>query len=224
MHHDLTPAQENRVSSFPETRYSLIARLERTDDDEAWREFLAVYRPLVYRIARRRGLQHADAEDLAQHVFSAVGRAIRNFQPDAARGRFRSWLARISQNATINALTRRPRDAAAGGTTVFELLEKHLGKTDCSRDIVQLELRRSLFRRAAERIRGEFRDTTWKAFWLTTVEGQEIAAAASKLGISVGSVYAARSRIIYRLKREIEAHRHEFQVSECDDVDAPFSR
>jgi RNA polymerase sigma-70 factor (ECF subfamily) len=209
------------VSSFPETRYSLIARLERADDEEAWREFLAVYRPLVYRIARQRGLQHADAEDLAQQVFAAVARAIRSFKPDPSRGRFRSWLARIAQNATINALTRRPRDAAVGGTTVFELLQEHLGRSECPREIIELELRRSLFRRAAERIRDEFRDTTWKAFWLTAVEGQEIAATASELGISVGSVYAARSRIIYRLKREIDGHEQEFQFSESDHVDAP---
>jgi RNA polymerase sigma-70 factor (ECF subfamily) len=212
------------VSNFPETRYSLIARLERAEDDEAWREFLAVYRPIVYRIARRRGLQHADAEDLAQQVFTAVGRAIKNFRPDPSRGRFRSWLARIAQNATINALSRRPRDAAAGGTTAFELLREQLGRSDCPRDIVELELRRSLFRRAAERIRNEFHDTTWKAFWLTAVEGQDIAAAAKALEISVGSVYAARSRIIYRLKREIEAHEHEFQVNELDDVDASVNR
>jgi RNA polymerase sigma factor (sigma-70 family) len=212
------------VSSFPETRYSLIARLERADDDEAWREFLAVYRPLVYRIARRRGLQHADAEDLTQQVFTAVGRAIKKFQPDPSQGRFRSWIARIAQNATINALARRPRDAATGGTTAFELLREQLGHSDCPREIIDLELRRSLFRRAAERIRDGFHETTWKAFWLTTVEGQDIAAAADALEISVGSVYAARSRIIYRLKREIEAHEHEFQASELDDVDASANR
>lgn len=208
------------MSSFPETRYSLIARLGRADDEEAWREFLAVYRPLVYRIARRRGLQHADAEDLAQQVFTAVGRAIKNFRPDASRGRFRSWLAKIAQNTTINALSRRPRDAAAGGTTAFEVLHEQLGRSDCPREIIELELRRSLFRRAAERIRHEFHESTWNAFWLTTVEGQDIAAAAAILEISVGSVYAARSRIIYRLKREIEAHEHEFQFNELDDVDA----
>jgi RNA polymerase sigma-70 factor (ECF subfamily) len=209
------------MSNFPDTRYSLIARLERADDDEAWREFVAVYRPLVYRIARRRGLQHSDADDLTQQVFAAVARAIRSFRPDPSRGRFRSWLARIAQNATINALTRRPRDAAVGGTTMFELLNEHLGRTQCPREIIELELRRSLFRRAAERIRDEFRGTTWQAFWLTAVEGREIAAAASELGISIGSVYAARSRVIYRLKREIETHEQEFQVSEFDHVDAP---
>jgi RNA polymerase sigma-70 factor (ECF subfamily) len=212
------------VSAFPETRYSLIARLGRAEDEEAWSEFLALYRPLVYRIARRRGLQHADAEDLAQHVFSAIARAVRTFRPDPERGRFRSWLARIAQNATINALSRRPRDAAVGGSTVFDLLNQQLGHSGCPRDVLELELRRSLFRRAAERIRHEFRDATWKAFWLTAVEGQEIAAAASELGISVGSVYAARSRIIYRLRREIEAHQNEFQDSELYDVDSSIGR
>ena len=212
------------MSNLPETRYSLIARLQRADDVEAWREFLAVYGPLVYRIARRRGLQHADAEDLAQQVFTAVGRAIKNFRPDPSQGRFRSWLARIAHNATINALVRRPRDVATGGTTAVELLREQLGKSDLPRDIIELELRRSLFRRAAERIRNEFQETTWKAFWLTAVEGQDIAAAASALEISIGSVYAARSRIIYRLKREIESHEHEFLVNELEDVDASVNR
>lgn len=199
------------MSSFPETRYSLIARLERTDDGEAWREFVAIYRPAVYRIARRRGLQHADAEDLSQQVFTKVRRAIGSWQPDPARGRFRSWLGKIAQNATINALSRRPRDAAIGGTSVFEVLHQQFGRDACQLDMMELEFRRSLFRWAAARIRDEFREPTWKAFWLTTVEGEEIQATASALGMSVGSVYAARSRIIRRLKQEINAHEHEFQ-------------
>jgi RNA polymerase sigma-70 factor, ECF subfamily len=212
------------VSSFPETSYSLIARLERADDEEAWREFLAIYRPVVYRIARRRGLQHADAEDLSQQVFTIVRRAIGNWEPDRARGRFRSWLAKIAQNATINALSRRPRDAAVGGTSVFELINQQLGKDECQEDAIALEFRRSVFRWAATRIRDEFREPTWKAFWLTTVEGEEIQATASALGMSIGSVYAARSRIIRRLKQEINAHEHEFQGSEAGHVDSSTSR
>jgi RNA polymerase sigma factor (sigma-70 family) len=209
------------LSSFPDTRYSLIARLERFDDEAAWREFVALYEPVVYRIARRRGLQHADAEDLAQRVFASVGRAIGNFEPDLSQGRFRSWLARIAQNATINMVTRRPFDAAVGGTSVFEILDQQLGKDDCPRDILELEFRRGLFRWAAERIRGDFLDTTWKSFWLTMVEGRDIAATAAELGISIGSVYVARSRIVRRLKNEIEAHAHAFEDSKAGHVDAP---
>jgi RNA polymerase sigma-70 factor (ECF subfamily) len=202
----------------------LIARLERTDDGEAWQEFLAIYRPVVYRIARRRGLQHADAEDLSQQVFTIVRRAIGSWEPDPVRGRFRSWLAKIAQNATINALTRRPRDAATGGTSVFELLDQQLGRAECQADVVALEFRRSLFRWAATRIRDEFREPTWKAFWLTMVEGHEIQATASELGMSIGSVYAARSRIVRRLKQEIEVHEHEFEGSEIGHVDSSTSR
>jgi RNA polymerase sigma-70 factor (ECF subfamily) len=211
------------VTGFPDTRLSLIARLGHIDDDEAWREFRAIYGPAVYRLARRRGLQHADAEDLLQQVFAAVGRAIHRWDPDPARGRFRSWLAKIAQNAAINALTRRPRDAAKGGTTVFELLDRQLGKQDSGRELIELELRRSLFRWAAERVRGEFGEKTWRAFWLTMVEGQEIQVAASALQMSVGSVYAARSRIVRRLKREIESHVNSFQGTEIDDVRASTS-
>ena len=71
-------------------------------------------------------------------------------------------------------LTRRPFDAATGGTSVFEILDQQIGKDECPHDIMELELRRGLFRWAAERIRGDFLETTWRAFWLTMVEGQEI--------------------------------------------------
>ena len=45
-----------------ETRLSLIARLSDHDDVAAWEEFVAIYVPLLYRLARQKGLQHADAD------------------------------------------------------------------------------------------------------------------------------------------------------------------
>jgi DNA-directed RNA polymerase specialized sigma24 family protein len=57
---------------------------------------------------------------------------------------------------------------------------------------------------AAEQVRGEFRQTTWQAFWLTAVEGQSAGAAAQASGISIGAVYIARSRVMARLKSIIE--------------------
>jgi RNA polymerase sigma-70 factor (ECF subfamily) len=202
------------MPGFPETRYSLIARLGPALDQEAWHEFVAIYRPVVYRIARQRGLQHADAEDLSQQVLAIARKAVSRFEPDASRGRFRSWLATITQNASTNLLTRRPPDAATGGTSIFELLDAQLtGRTDAP-EIVQLELRRSLFRWAAGRVREEFQTATWKAFWLTTVDGQDIQSTAAALKMSIGAVYAARSRIIRRLKNEIEVHERDFQPGE----------
>ncbi|MGA2256045.1 MAG: sigma-70 family RNA polymerase sigma factor [Thermoguttaceae bacterium] len=192
------------MPEFPETRTSLLVRIQSPHDEEAWREFVTLYRPVVYRLARTRGLQDADAEDLAQRVVIAVQRAIGNWKADPTKGRFRSWLARIAQNAIINALTRRPPDAAAGGSSIHELLEKQPEPDPRTQQDIQREYRRSLFRAAAQRILPEFRDGTWEAFWLTTVEGMGVEEAGRVLGKSLGAIYAARSRVMRRLKDEIQ--------------------
>jgi RNA polymerase sigma-70 factor (ECF subfamily) len=65
------------------------------------------------------------------------------------------------------------------------------------------EYRRQLFRWAAEQIRGEFRETTWDAFWRTCVDGCEIKQVAEQLDVSVGAVYIARSRVLARLRERV---------------------
>jgi RNA polymerase sigma factor (sigma-70 family) len=192
------------MPQFPETRMSLLLRMQSPHNEEAWSEFVAIYRPVVYRLARKRGLQDADAEDLAQRVMLVVRRAIGNWDADPAKGRFRSWLTRIAQNATVNALTRRPPDAAVGGTSILGLLEEQPEPDGCVQENLQSEYRRSLFRWAAQRIRSEFHEGTWDAFWLTTVDGMSIEEAGRALGRNAGAIYAARSRVMRRLRDEIE--------------------
>ncbi len=192
------------MPGFPETRNSLLLRIQSLHDEEAWTAFVTIYRPVVYRLARRRGLQHEDAEDLVQRVMISVHRAIGNWDSDPSKGRFRSWLARIAQNAILNGLTRRPPDVAAGRTTILELLEEQPEPNHPMQESLECEYRRSLFRWAAQRIRSEFAEATWDAFWLTTVDGMCVEEAGRTLGKTVGAIYAARSRVMRRLRDEIE--------------------
>ena len=76
-------------------------RLKDQGDQAAWVEFVEVYRPVIYRLATRRGMQHADAEDLAQLVLASVAKAIDQWEDDPQRARFRTWLRRVANNAIV---------------------------------------------------------------------------------------------------------------------------
>jgi len=190
------------LSQVPETRDSLLLRLADAADHEAWCQFTAIYRPLIYRVARRRGLQDADAQDLAQRVLLSVAGAIDQWHTRPKRARFRTWLHTVAKNTVIDHLRTAKLDVAEGGTSAQLRLQE---ATDSRADEAELdrEYQRELFRWAAREVRGEFEETTWRAFWLTAVDGLSIPAVADELGKTVGAVYIARSRVMQRLRAKI---------------------
>lgn len=189
---------------LPETRNSLLIQVRDSADSDAWEQFVAIYRPAVYRLARRNGLQDADAEDLAQRVLVSVSQAIGSWEKDEMRGTFRAWLLRVARNATINVLTRRPRDSAKGGTSVLTQLDNQQATCDEISELIEDEHRRAAFRWAAEEVRSEFRESSWLSFQLTVIDQLSVDEAADELGKSTGAVYAARSRIMRRLKQKVQ--------------------
>ncbi len=187
----------------PRTRESLILRLPTATDAAAWQEFAAIYEPLVYRFARRRGLQDADARELVQNVFVAVSRAVVDWRPNPDRGKFRTWLFRIARNQLINLVTRRKFDNGSGKTSAMLSLQQVADWQSHTQEI-ELDYRRELFRSAAMMVREKVQESTWQAFWLTCVEGQDIEAASQQLGITPANIYIARSRVLQRLREQIE--------------------
>jgi RNA polymerase sigma-70 factor (ECF subfamily) len=192
------------TSSF-HTRPSLLVRLRDAGDRAAWGQFVELYAPLVYRFARRRGLQDADAADLTQDVLKAVAGASARLEYDPGRGTFRGWLFTVARNLLNNFLARqRRRPAAEGGTEGQRLLEELPAPIENEEALWQQEYEQRLFDWAAEQIRGDFQETTWQAFWRTAVEGENPRTVAAALALSVGAVYVAKSRVLARLRKLVQ--------------------
>ena len=187
----------------PETRASLLLRVRNPADQDAWHEFVEIYWPVIHRLARRKGIQSADADDIAQTVLLAVSKAIERREHDHERARFRTWLDRVAQNAILNLLTRGKPDRGSGDSELMAILEQNSSPSGADSDLLRLEYRREIFRWAAQQIRREFQEDTWNAFWLTTVECQDCAEVARRQCKNVGSIYAARSRVMRRLQEKV---------------------
>jgi RNA polymerase sigma-70 factor (ECF subfamily) len=188
----------------PATRASLLVRIRDGRDTEAWRQFLEVYASLIYGFARKRGLQDADAADLMQEVLRSVASAAGRLEYDPGRGSFRGWLYTVTRNKLTNFLhSRQRRLRGSGDTDELERLEEQTARADGPVEWDQ-EYERRLFTWAAERVRGEFKEPTWQAFWQTAVEDRAAKEVAEALGLSVGAVYVAKSRVLARLKEEVQ--------------------
>ncbi|MCC9606952.1 sigma-70 family RNA polymerase sigma factor [Blastopirellula sp. JC732] len=189
---------------LPDTRETLIRRLPDAADVEAWDAFIEIYEPLLFRLARSKGFQQADAEDFVQEVLAAVSKAVGRWVDDENRGTFKAWLFRIAQNMAINFMTRpRHQRLGSGDSQIAGLLAQHPDPSSESTQMFALEYRRELFRCAAEQVRTQVNERQWQAFWKSSVEAQPIPEVAAELEMSVGSIYIARSRITKRIREKI---------------------
>ncbi|MEQ1827044.1 MAG: sigma-70 family RNA polymerase sigma factor [Pirellula sp.] len=191
------------MDNWPETSESLLQRLNDQQDVAAWNEFLAIYRPVVLRMAQRRGLQHADADDLAQQVFMSVARKVNDWEPHNSETRFRNWLGRIARNAILNELVRAKPDRAAGAGGHDLVLGQVPDQGELSIALT-IEARRQALLWAASAVEGEFSSSTWEMFYQTAIDGRPVNEVADGLGRSAGAVYIARCRVMQRIKEKVQ--------------------
>ncbi|MBX9584285.1 MAG: sigma-70 family RNA polymerase sigma factor [Gemmataceae bacterium] len=189
----------------PLTRVTLLTRIRDGRDADAWREFVQVYGPVVYRFARNRGLQDADAADLMQDVLRSVARHADRLDYDPKKGTFRGWLYTVTRNKIYNFLSaQKNRPRGSGDADAHERLDATPARDEDGPDEEwEREYQRRLSARAMDRVKGEFQPATWQAFWGTAVDGKPAAEVGAALKMSPGAVYVAKSRVLARLRDEV---------------------
>ena len=185
------------------TSSSLLERVK-ARDSAAWQRMCDLYGPQSYRWCRRAGLQQADAADITQEVFRTVAAKIADFQMGRPGG-FRAWLQMITRNKIGDYLRRwRGQAQGKGGTAAQDQLQQIAESLDSiSAADTDAEDNR-LPHRAMNLVRSEFAQQTWQAFWLVVVEERSPAEVAQQLSMTLAAVYMAKSRVLCRLRQELD--------------------
>jgi RNA polymerase sigma-70 factor, ECF subfamily len=180
----------------------------RDHNPDAWTRLTHLFGPLVYGWCRRAGLAPADAADVTQDIFRSVAMGLPNFRRDRPGDTFRGWLATIARNR-INDFLRRAaqRPKGQGGSEFHQLIQnlpdpQQESSVDFASELA--EERRGLLHRTLELVQAEFETSTWTAFWRTTVDAEPPDAVAAELGITLNAVYKAKSRVLRRLRQELD--------------------
>jgi RNA polymerase sigma-70 factor (ECF subfamily) len=192
------------ISNIPDSISSTLLDQIRAKKPEAWQRLVDLYGPVVYRWTRQLGVSDADAADVVQEVFASVLDGLGRFRRDQPGGSFEAWLRTITRHRAIDFFRRRQNQPdAEGGTQAYRQLLELAESFEESSLARPVEKDGSFSRRVLDLVRVEFENRTWDAFWRTVIEGQTPADVAADLGVSVMAVYKAKSRVLRRLRKEL---------------------
>ena len=192
------------------TNMSLIDRV-RGRDEESWKQFIEIYRPLIRYWIKRRGLRGDDIDDVLQDVLTSVCRSLERFSKVQEGHSFRAWLRTISNARSIDFIRKRPDEELPprGGDDAHRALEQvsatpvQMIDDDELDDPDERKASMEVFENAIRIVKSNVEDRSWAAFWRTTVDEQPSLDVAEELGMTDVAVRKAKSRMIIRLRIEL---------------------
>ena len=180
------------------TSKSLLIRLREPTDREAWARFVHIYGPLIFRWARYTGLQADDAADLVQDVMTLLLEKLPEFRYDESRS-FRSWLKTVTLNKWRERCRRRRLPVA-------DVTQSGLGRLPDSNatDLWDRQYEHRVVSQAMDGLKHDFRPETWEACRRYIFDDAKPSELAQEFGISMWTIYSAKSRLIKKLRDELD--------------------
>jgi len=170
----------------------------------AWERMTQLYTPLVTHWSQSAKLQEADVADVVQEVFQAVAKDVHQFRTGDGMPPFRGWLYGITRHKICDHFRRRETQPPGQGGSNSQAQWAELPESESSEDSEAEAITSpdSIAFRALQLIKTDFQDATWRAFWRSTIDEQKPVDVANELGLSVGAVYTAKSRVLAHLRSE----------------------
>ena len=185
------------------TRISLIGKAKNRNDNQAWTDFISYYREYIYRVVRRMGLAHHDAEEVVQLTLLKLWNAMPGFEYVPAKGRFRSWICRIAGNTARNYIRGRGPVPVSLSSMDWEMedLRDYSVQPEVE-ELAREEWEEYLPKLALKRLSSSFDRKTLQVFQLFS-KGVPAPEIARRLGLAESSVYVYKQRVKEKLVQEI---------------------
>jgi len=152
-------------------------------------------------LARRQGVPERHVPDVTQQILMTIAKSIEGWKDDGNAASFRRWLCTVSRNVAIRFMSQeRKQTTGVGGSDLISALQNVEAPPD-EQSVRRYE--HELIVWAAEQVRHEFIETSWRAFWATVIEERPVNEVALQLGVTAGSIYMSRSRIMAKIRKKV---------------------
>ncbi len=182
------------------TRSSVLRAVADTENEAAWQRLFDLYAGFVFSIARSKGLNDADADDIVQTVFADLARNLPTFEYDRAKGRFRSYLSGLVHWRVNDRLRSGKRDAELKSAFCEEAKSAASAEDE---DFEERAWRQAALEEALRRIKPEVRPEHYAAFVASAVEGQDTETVMRLHGLTSDNLYQIRKRLTARLRAAV---------------------
>jgi len=200
---------KDEADEFIPTRKSLLSRLKNWQDDASWRDFFNTYWKLIYGVALKAGLTHAEAQDVVQETVLGVAKSIGKFKYDPERCSFKSWLMQVTRNRIANQFEKRkrhplPPETANENSSTTPLAEQLPDSVNALDAIWDEEWEKNLMDAAIRKVKRRVPIEQYQMFDFYVLKKWPVSKVAKTLNVTVGHVYVAKHRISRLVRKELD--------------------
>jgi RNA polymerase sigma-70 factor (ECF subfamily) len=196
------------------TRASLLERLKDLGDQASWNRFYEIYHDLIFSVARRAGLNEAEAGEVVQDTLISVAKKMPEFTYDPAKDSFKGWLLTVVRWRIRDQFAKRSDDTHKQSRSAQDQpgAETRTATVDRVPDparpalegIWDEEWESQLLQTALARIKRQVQPQHYQIYHLHVVLGQSSSEVARSLGVNTAQIYLAKHRVGNLLKKEIQ--------------------
>ena len=189
------------MASTGKTRQTLLNKIKDQYDENAWQEFVLYYRPYIYRIIQNHyKINNTEREDVIQEVLLVAWKKLPEFEYSPEKGRFRSWLGRVTTNTCLAYYRKNNKNEASLENEHF--LDDQKAVPPEIEAVYQEEWERHITETAWNNICSKFEDKVIEVFNRLT-SGEDGKKVAEETGLSINSVYVYKKRVLAAFQKEI---------------------